>query len=174
MYTGLERASEAQVGGKEYIIELSSGQYAKVDEEYYEYLNQFKWSASKQKNSYYALRQKADKTFIYMHQEILGKSNDKIIDHIDGNGLNNTKENLRFVNKSQNAFNSFHPNGISKYKGVWKKQDRNKAWVAEITVEGKKYHLGAFYTEKEAALAYNEAAISLVGVYAKTNEVQDD
>ena len=169
-------ASEKQVASTKESVELilSSNKFALVDLEYFNYLNQFKWSATKIGNSYYALRQQADKKFIYLHQEILGKIDELVIDHIDGNGLNNTLNNLRFVNKSQNSFNSFYPKGVSKYKGVWKRQDRKKAWVAEIKVDGKKYHLGSFYTEKEAALAYNDAALYLVGIYAKLNEVEND
>ena len=175
-----QRAIDRQVGDKDSlvfpysILELSSGKFAKVDKEYHTYLNQFKWSATKIGNSYYALRQGADKKFIYLHQEILGKLEGKVIDHIDGDGLNNTLDNLRYVNKSQNSFNSYNPKGISKYKGVWHRTDRNKPWVAEIKVEGVKYYLGSFYTEKEAALAYNDDAISLVGIYAKLNEVDND
>lgn len=170
----MHTALNSQVGGDYNLLELSSNKYAKVDNHIFDYLNQFKWSVTNIKGNYYALRQQADKTFIYLHQEILGKINDMVIDHIDGDGLNNMLNNLRHVTKSQNHFNNFNPSGISKYKGVWKRKDRKKEWVAEITVKLKKYYLGSFYTEQEAALAYNDAAINLVGLYAKLNEVNNE
>lgn len=170
----LTKASETQVGGFYKTLELSQEKVAIIDEEFFEYLNQFKWSATKISHVWYAIRMCPEGKFIYLHQELLGESPGYIIDHIDGDGLNNRISNLRFVTKSQNSFNSFYPKGISKYKGVWKRQDRKKPWVAEIRVENKKYYLGSFYTEKEAALAYNDAAITLVGNYAKLNEVNND
>ena len=96
----------------------------------------------------------------------------KYIDHIDNDPLNNKIENLRSITKSQNAMNQKPKSGSSQYKGVhWNKQ--NKKWVSRIKINGKKkFHLGSFNLEEDAAKAYNKAAIELFGEYAKLNEVK--
>jgi hypothetical protein len=92
------------------------------------------------------------------------------VDHVDRNIRNNKKENLRLATRSQNMANTKSRRG--KYKGVWFWKER-KCYVAEITINGKKKHLGCFYYEKEAALAYNSAAIKAWGEYAFQNVVED-
>lgn len=91
------------------------------------------------------------------------------IDHIDRNKLNNKIENLRETTSSQNNRNkSIKGNSTSQFKGVRKRKNR---WHAELRVDGKKLFLGSFVTEKEAALAYNEAAIKYFGEFAFPNKV---
>jgi hypothetical protein len=144
-------------------IPLTQGKFALVDDEDFEFLNQFKWHAYKSRNTYYAgrkLRLGVNKRqIIIMHRQILGLEDPSIKgDHIDHNGLNNQRCNLRMATNAENCKNQKPKNGYSsKYKGVcWHKRD-NK-WNATIFAEGKKKHLGYFIDEIEAAKAYDSAA----------------
>ena len=91
-------------------IPLSQGKVALVDDEDYKYLNQWKWYAAKQGNDFYAFRNdytvSPPKT-VRMHREVLVED-PRDIDHIDGNGLNNQKVNLRYCTHSQNHQNRNH------------------------------------------------------------------
>jgi hypothetical protein len=94
------------------------------------------------------------------------------VDHINGNPLDNRKENLRICTHKQNGKNYSIPNNnTSGYKGVrWHKRD--KIWEAFITVECKQRYLGRFKDIKDAVKCYNQNAIILYGEFAKLNEVK--
>jgi len=149
-------------------IKLTQGKFALVDDEDFEWLSQWKWYAQKSCNIFYAKTHiyKNDKrTTIGMHSLLL---NAKQIDHKDGNGLNNQKENLRACTHSQNQMNMRPIGGSSKYKGVcWYK--RYKKWRSQIRVNGKKIHLGYFDSEEDAAGAYDDAAKIIFGEFARFN-----
>ena len=103
-----------------------------------------------------------------MHREIMKPSKVEVIDHINHNKLDNTKENLRCCTKQQNEMNKVkRSNTSSKFKGVTK---INK-WMASITFNNKTINLGYFNTEKEAAKIYNVKAKELFGEFAYLNEV---
>jgi hypothetical protein len=161
-------------------IHLSRDQSALVDDEDYEALNRVTWSAQLTPGGiYYAVHtitkdeqvneRTRTRTRISMHQQILLWFGG--IDHIDGNGLNNQRSNLRQCNASQNGGNRRKQKGTSsKYKGVsW--STSKKKWKAHIQVQGKLYHLGWFKEEEMAALAYNTAARKAFKDFAKVNEV---
>lgn len=100
------------------------------------------------------------------------------IDHIDGNPLNNQKNNLRLVTRQQNSANHFKSTKAfsSKYKGVhnmcnYYKKKIYKYWIANICVNYKTIYLGIFKNEKQAAKAYNKAAKKYFGEYARINNV---
>ena len=102
-------------------IELTQGKFAIVDDGDFEWLNQHKWSAQKGRNTYYAIRgvrENGKHKRIYMHIEILGKKNGLQIDHMNGNGIDNRRTNLRHVTSRQNRQN-LHINKSSKYPGVY-------------------------------------------------------
>jgi len=104
------------------------------------------------------------RTSLYLHHVIMGKpQNGMVIDHINHNGLDNKKENLREVTRSQNMHNRrSNKNSSSKYKGVyWCK--RLKKWGSQIRHVDKTFHLGFFTVEEDAGLAYNKKAIKLWG-----------
>lgn len=113
---------------------------------------------------------------VKMHRLILGfpKYN---IDHIDNNGLNNCRSNLRKCNHSQNGINrGLNKNNTIGYKGVVfmgsiSHTNRKKKWHSHIKINYKGKSLGYFHTAEEAAKAYNEAAIKYFGEFASLNEI---
>lgn len=97
-----------------------------------------------------------------------------MVDHIDGNRKNNAINNLRFCTNSQNQMNSVKkPHTSSQFKGVSLHTSTN-LWIASVTKQGKRYHLGLFTDEIEAAKAYNKKAIELFGEFANLNVIPDD
>lgn len=155
-------------------IPLTQGKVALVDAEDYDWLNQWKWYASKQKNgSFYAMRRIKEngKRFpVLMHRIIIKTPKNMETDHINRNGLDNRKYNLRICTNSQNQMNRGKPkNNKSGYKGVyWNKKD--KRWRAEIMVNQHLNFLGNFSMKEDAALAYNKAAIKHYGEFAYQNK----
>lgn len=155
-------------------IQLTQSKVALVDDEDFEYLNQFKWHARKCGNSFYARKnigtiENANRGTHLMHRIIMNATDPQIcVDHKDGNGLNNQKSNLRICNHQQNNMNQRHiQNGSSIYKGVcWHKEA--KKWVSNIHFN-KMIYLGLFDNETEAAKAYDQKAIELFGEFARLN-----
>ncbi len=148
-------------------IPLTQGKCAIVDGCDYTYLNQFKWYYD---NKGYAIRN-CDPT-IFMHRVILermGYQDFADSDHINRNGLDNRRCNLRPATGSQNGWNTGkRKDNTSGYKGVY--WDRKK-WRARIKVNGKPIHLGLFDDIKDAARAYNEAALKYHKEFAVLNKV---
>lgn len=134
-----------------------------VDDEDYEYLSKFKWSACK----YKIYRRSKDKILL-IHREIMNPIDGMVVDHIDGNILNNQKANLRICRQAENSYNKSTRKGVSKYIGVAKHRYTNK-WRAYITKHKKQYHLGFFEDEVEAAKARDNAAIKYFGEFANLN-----
>lgn len=149
----------------------NKGKYvALVDDEDFEGLNSFKWYAMEGGKTFYAVRRimfNGKRRGILMHCEIM---NGKGIDHIDHDGMNNQKSNLRFCTQRENMMNQRkQENTSSIYKGVCFFKRTGK-WMAHITINGKNIHLGYFETEIEAAKAYNDKAIELFGEFANLND----
>ena len=154
-------------------IPLTQNQFALVDPEYFNYLNQWKWYVICVKTLKYAVRNSktvnGKRHRIRMHQVILGKKENMITDHINGNGLDNQRNNLRFATRTQNFINrKIHKNNTSGYKGVsWIKRD--KKWYSNIRVNRKTINLGCFQNKKIAATTYNIAAKRYFGEFARLN-----
>lgn len=112
-------------------IKLTLGKYALVDDGDYEYLNQWKWCAHKEKNTWYALgvRKIGNEKVYSMHRFLMQTPDGKETDHIDGNGLNNQRKNLRVVTKSENSQNKF-PYGLKKFS-IIKKKKKTLEWHLE-------------------------------------------
>jgi hypothetical protein len=156
-------------------IRLTQGKVAIVDDADYDWLNQWKWNADQVYNTWYAKRHShrtAGRNIqITMHRVILGlKPNDRQhTDHIDGNGLNNQRNNLRVCTHQQNMQNRKPRRGrTTKFKGI-SQEKKTKRWRAEITVDGNKTFLGCFATEVAAAKKYDEAALKYQGEFARLN-----
>ena len=167
------------------VILTKKGEEIFVDDSDYELLNKYTWFTHKYKHTSYA---KTGKKGIPMHRMIL-ELNDSIVlvDHIDKNGLNNQRDNLRLATKSTNAMNK-NAYGEIPYKGVHIRRQKQKYFhkgsgeyrysnsadsiVARIKVDGKSIYIGSGYkTIEDAALAYNEAAIKYHGEFAVLNKV---
>lgn len=127
-------------------IKLTQGQYALVDDEDFEYLNQWKWYLH---SVGYAVRN-IPSGQVYMHRLINNTPKGLLTDHINRNKLDNQRTNLRTVNKSINAVNTgLRSTNKSGCKGVSWSKLHNK-WEAYIWKNSKKYHLGLFETILEA------------------------
>ncbi len=149
-------------------IPLTQGKFAIVDAEDYYRLVKYRWSAGRNGNTFYACRRHGG-TSLMMHRVIMDAPKHLIVDHIDHNGLNNRKANLRLCTPTQNSCNmrSF-VNAKSRYKGVSFRK-RGKKWIASIQYNRKPYQLGTFENEIAAAKAYDEKAKELHGEFACLN-----
>ena len=151
------------------------GKFALVDDENFEVLNKKKWHLSKLGYAYNQIyvkgsgRKNQKSIGTYMHRLIMEPSQNLDIDHINGDKLDNQRNNLRIVTMSQNLMNSkIRIDNRSGFKGVqWHKQ--TKSWRARIRVNNKSISLGLFKNLIEAALAYNNAAIRYFGEFARLN-----
>lgn len=154
-------------------IPLTQGKVAIVDDCDYEYLSQFKWFAHKNKFTWYAQRNSpyvgGKRHAIHMHHVVLGASEDERVDHINADGLNNTRGNLRVASYAENNRNArVRLDNTSGYKGVsWHKA--HKKWKAHIRINNRLKHLGYFETAEEAALIYDMAARENYGDFARPN-----
>lgn len=151
-------------------IKLTQGKVALVDDEDFEYLNQWKWYANKNNRCFYAVRgiKKDNKwTLEAMHRIILNTPNNMVCDHINHDGLDNRRRNLRNCTKSENGMNRV-PTGKVKYLGVNKKW-KGGGYSAKISVLGIHYCLGNYKHDWAAALAYDIAAKKYHGEFANLN-----
>lgn len=149
-------------------IKLTQGKVALVDDWEYETLSDYLWHADLKGKVYYAVRTNPR---AYMHHLLLPAISGYQVDHVDRNGLNNQKHNLRYCTYEQNQMNRrIQSGGTSRYKGVsW---DKHKCkWEVNIRRKPRSVFLGYFKSEKEAALAYNCAALQYFGEFARLNIV---
>lgn len=152
-------------------ILLHNGLHAIVDDEDYGYLSQFHWFAVSKRGVFYARR---DAWFdgraksIYMHREVMRANTDEYIDHVNHDGLDNRRGNLRKCSMAQNGWNSKkRRNSLTQYKGIWKHNATH--WRAAIRCNGQRFNLGLFSTAIDAAKAYDQKAKELFGEFAHIN-----
>ena len=157
-------------------IPLSQGMFAVVDDADFEWLSRHKWHVTIRGSRCYAVRHikyNGKRTKIYMHRVILNPPPNKETDHINGDGLDNRRSNLRACTRSQNQMNKRkQPGCSSKYKGVnWDK--RRRKWQLQVGRRKNQRHLGYFDDEREAAAVYNAEAIERFGAFAKLNIIEE-
>src|SRR5678815_2749804 len=145
-------------------IKLTQGKRAIVDDQMYPLLALHKWQAKKDGRRWYAVTwiRRRD---IKMHQLLCPCRAGYVPDHINGNGLDNRRENLRPSTHQKNCANGTRKAGGTGYRGsYWDKW--KKKFVSKIMVKGKLKHLGQFYNAKDAGRAYDRAAREIYGEFA--------
>lgn len=162
---------------KEKKVKLSNGMEALVDEEDYDFINQYRWYGllGYAAHGFYTLGSSSKekphgivRTY-YMHQLILKAPKGFQVDHINGNRLDNRKSNLRICTPGQNIINkSKQTNNTSNYKGVTR-QKASRKWQAIIGFNRRKLHLGFYQNKIHAAMAYDMAAKDLHGEFVNLN-----
>lgn len=150
-------------------ITLTKGKVAILDDEDYDWFVHWKWSTS---GTGYAYRHEAKggiQRYIWLHREILNAPLEFEVDHVNRDKLDNRRCNLRLATQSQNVQNRApYASKTSIFKGVHLRLNR---WEARITLNRKTVSVGRFLTQREAALAYNDAAAMYFGEFAVLNDI---
>jgi len=157
-------------------IPLTRGLYAIVDAEDYEKLSKYKWHArvDEGRRTVYAARNvsyhkngRRHNRAILMHREIMNPPEGMVVDHINGNGINNRRCNMRVCTQFENTHNNRpRKDGKSRFIGVDPHRDK---WRARVCYKGRKHHVGLFDDQVEAAKARDRKALELFGEFARLN-----
>jgi hypothetical protein len=156
-------------------IKLTQGKVAIVDDEDFEYLNQWKWYANNLGGKFYAVRSlRINKKYagcLLMHRVIMNSIKGLVVDHVNGLTLDNRKVNLRNCTHADNIKNQkLSISNKTGFRGVsWHKN--NKVFESRIRSNNISYHLGSFNNAIDAAKIYNEAAIKYHGEFANINKI---
>ena len=172
-------------------LQTNNGFTVLVDDEDYDRLSKYNWRAYKCHRNWYPKTRATDyersmgrnpRNDTYLHQMILPVKSGFVVDHINGDTLDNRRCNLRYATDGQNAMNKQrYINNTSGYKGVsyhkksatkgrWQIQRRSAGrWQASIACNGKQIYLGLYATAEDAARAYDAKARELFGEYASLN-----
>lgn len=149
-------------------IPLTQGKVALIDVADWPLVADFKWKAYHHpKSTIYYAQAKLQRSRVDMHRLLLGRPAGREIDHVNGDGLDNRRANLRICTTSQNQLNRGKSmRNTSGFKGVSR---HGCSWRACVMVDGKKYELGCFSTAEQAAYAYDALARELHGEFARLN-----
>ena len=159
--------NEYCVGNDVTIIKMKGGKECRVSTDTFEMLWPYTWCVE---GTGYVMSRTSGHA-VKMHRLIMNAKKGEFVDHIDGDPLNNTLDNLRICRKQQNEFNQkVRVDNTTGYKGVSLLKSTGK-YRAYINKNGIRYELGVFHTKKEAALAYNMKAVELFGEFARLNEI---
>lgn len=144
------------------LIALSRGMNAIVDSDMFEELDAFNWSVhnSPTPGHYYAARCREGKTF-FLHHAVMPATEGMVVDHINGDGLDNRISNLRLCKQHENVKNAKRKStNTSGYKGVYWSPLHRK-WRSSIQNSGHRHHLGLFDSAEDAHMAYKKASEKL-------------
>lgn len=145
--------------------------WAAVDDDKFEYLNQWKWRFNSWGYILRGERKNGDYKAVFMHREVLKPMENEVIDHINLDKTNNTLKNLRACSNAQNVRNiGLRKDNKSGYKGVHYNKFHQK-WCSQITVNNKQINLGYFDCKHQAALVYNNYAKELHEDFAWFNKI---
>jgi hypothetical protein len=148
-------------------IPLTQGKATIVDDDDFAELSRFKWCAMRARGTFYAVRcdydreRKPKRRLLCMHKSIMGTPRGCETDHVDGDGLNNRRSNLRVVTRGQNAHNHIHKAAgkTSRFRGVcWDR--KSGRWHAQMRCAGRRIWSGYFDCEMAAAQAYDDAGFA--------------
>ena len=154
-------------------IPLTQGKVAIIDAEDYPQLCRYYWQVVKKRTNCYA-RRIAHPRPLPMHRQIVSPPANMVVDHINRNGLDNRKANLRICTPAENSWNHpGRPNRKSAYKGVhWLKRD--KKYCVRICCNGNRITVGCYHDEAKAGRAYDAKARELFGEFAYLNFPDDE
>ena len=156
------------------LIPLTQGFFATVDDSDYEDLCRHNWQVAKGKSGAYYAQTYTTTGPITMHRYLMQPAEGQQVDHIDGDGLNYQRNNLRLCTAHQNCMNKKKWRGKSRFKGVMYKDNCPKnPWRAYITYNYRQMDLGYYKTEESAAIAYDQKAQELFGKFARLNNVYE-
>lgn len=153
------------------LIKLTRGKFAQIDDEDFEELNKYKWRTHKNGNGFYAIRRPSvngKQIMVWMHRVILNPEPGMVTDHIDGDGLNNKRSNLRIATRQENCRNRINANHNNRLgiKGVsWCKE--KKKFASHIQIGKKQIHLGRFFCLEKAKKAHREAELKYFREFAR-------
>jgi hypothetical protein len=154
------------------LVKVSEEHWASVDDADYALVAAYVWRLRMGGKNRYAVTIINGRE-VFMHRLIMDAAKGTIVDHIDGESLNNQRANLRFCTRAENFRNAGHrqtPGRTSQYKGVWRVKDRcRRCWRSGITVNRVYKNIGSYWTEEEAARAYDAEANLLHGQFARLN-----
>ncbi len=153
------------------IINLTKGKEMIVDGDWHDMLSLVKWHVDSygyaRRTTYFDRKYGKD----YVHRMIMGAKDGQIVDHINGDILDNRRGNLRLCSPKENSQNRKKNKTVThRYKGI-RKKGGGAAWEALIKVDGKMKYLGRYKTQEEAGSAYNKAAVKYFGEFAYQNNI---
>jgi hypothetical protein len=154
-------------------IPLGENEFAVVDQKDYYRVAKFHWCLAGYGKKVYVTRSYRigleQTKSVRMHREIMQPPEGVLVDHKNGDTLDNRRSNLRLATHTQNMQNRRkRKNTASKYVGMWRDKERNQ-WAVRLTFNKKKIWLGRFDSEIEAAKAYDRAAKKYFGEFARLN-----
>lgn len=160
------------------VLENNKNLNVLVDDEDYQLFSKFKWTIIYKREIPYVIRgqwisETKSTKIIYLHRLLVNAKNNDIVDHINGNTLDNTRANLRICSSVDNSRNQkLNKKNKTGYKGVfYNKRLKSKPYSVHIGFNNKTIFCGYYSTKEEAASAYNDVAIKFFGEFARLNKI---
>lgn len=170
--SGQKNIISAHKSGDFFVVQLTQGKETLIDKEDIDLIQQYKWHYRKSGRTNGRNGYAESKKGVFMHNLIINKVGNLVIDHINRNGLDNRRSNLRLVTKQQNHHN-FPKKGHNKYRGVQLKPNlKLNPWEVILKYNKKVVFNKTFATAEEGAKAYNEQAIKYYGDVAQLNIIK--